>query len=292
MRFTSSLLALVASLLGCGGVAPSPGAPASTEPVADAPAQPSEPFTVDLAAYRAGLRSVQVEVGGESRRLLFDTGAGITAVSPAVAEAIGCEPYGRLTGHRQTDERLDMPLCPEVTLTIGGRPLALAPAGVFDVDALLPEDWPRVDGVVGLNAFAGRVVALDLGCGELEVDAAVPTNAEPVRVRVARETEGVGLAVYAAVDTTRPDASAWFLLDSGNTGPVLVAEHIAELLAVEGEGAHRLDFSGFGSRETPVAVMDLIHDGNIGAAFLAEHRLYLNLAAGTAAVTPSGCQDS
>ncbi len=286
---TPRWLLLACTLGACASAAPCPRAPddVAAEAAAAADDAPS-PTTIALTDFRAGLMTVEVEVGGATRTMLFDTGAGITAISPAVVEAIGCEPYGRLTGHRQTDERLDMPLCPEAALTVGDLETRVAPVGVFDIAPLMPPDWPRVDGVIGLNAFAGQRVTLDLACRQLIVGGEAPPAARPARARIARETDGVAVGVFLAARTDRPEVHAWLQVDSANTGPVLVAQHIAERLGVR-EDAATLDVAGFGARDVEVAVMDLIHDGNLGASYLRGYALSVDLATGDAAVAPTAC---
>jgi hypothetical protein len=221
--------------------------------------------------------------------LLFDTGAGITAISPKLADALGCEPYGRLTAHRMSGERVDMPLCSGVELASGGLVLEPEVVGVFDIGALLPPDWPPLDGVVGLDSFHGRRVALDLACGRLTVSPSRPAfSGNETRIRASRPAQGLALDIH--VEVPFEDGSFWFIADTGNTGPVIVAEHAAPHLGIEGPAANvTLPIDGFGAGQTEVVVRDIIRDGNLGAAYLASSRLLLDLDAMRMWVAPTKC---
>lgn len=52
---------------------------------------------IKLSAYQEKQFSVKAIVGGKERTFLFDTGEGITMISPQVAADLGCEPWGILS---------------------------------------------------------------------------------------------------------------------------------------------------------------------------------------------------
>jgi len=137
---------------GCGS-----GRPAATA----APLPPSDTLTLALEPYFRELRTVRVSAGGESLRLLFDTGGGATLVTPEVAIRRGCQPYGRDVGHRMTGERVEFQQCEALDLPLGVWQNRIEPVAVFDVNGLLPPELPRLDGVLALDAFRGQVVSLD-----------------------------------------------------------------------------------------------------------------------------------
>ena len=72
-----------------------------------------------LPGAGAGLRA---SVGGHEAVFLFDTGEGISTVTPAFASQIGCKPWGQTTGFRMSGERLDLRRCDNLRLTLAEKP--------------------------------------------------------------------------------------------------------------------------------------------------------------------------
>lgn len=73
---------------------------------------------IKLSAYQEKQFSVKAIVGGKERTFLFDTGEGITMISPPGAADLGCEPWGNIVGFRMLGERFDAPRCDDVKLEI------------------------------------------------------------------------------------------------------------------------------------------------------------------------------
>src|SRR5690606_26235398 len=124
------------------------------------------PSVIPLGDY-FGIRTVEVTVAGETGPFLLDTGGGVTVISPALAEKAGCRPFGQITGHRLSGERLTMPRCDNLALTLGDETLTVPSAGIFDLGSLLPPDAPRIEGVVALDVLVERPFTLELGAGRL-----------------------------------------------------------------------------------------------------------------------------
>jgi hypothetical protein len=92
---------------------------------------------------------------------LFDTGEGVTAISPELADRIGCRPWGRITGFRMTGERGGNPHCDDLTFEANGATLSVPSAITFDIMKLMGDDTlPHLDGVLGLDAFAGHTITI------------------------------------------------------------------------------------------------------------------------------------
>ena len=103
-----------------------------------------------------------------------------------------------------------------------------------------------------------------------------------------RDAEGIALAVDGAVRT--PEGLAWMELDSGNGGSLVLANHIAPLLGLRPdmatpELAHFELVNGIAVEGT-TRTRDLIMDGNIGAQFLNNWILTLDLEHGRAWLSP------
>jgi hypothetical protein len=243
----------------------------------------ANPVQLTLEPYREGLLSVLVDVAGQPQRFLFDTGAGITVLSPEVARAAGCQPYGRLTGYRMSGERVDMPQCARPKLQAGGETLEPEVAGVFDVMTLLPADWPKLSGVLALSALDGRAITIDLSGAKVVLETPV-SLAERIRganetaIRLGRPVQGTALEVFVKAEA--PQGPIWLELDTGNTGSVLVAKHNAPLPKVV--------VAGMG--EVTGKEAELILDGNLGAPFIRQWVLTLDLARAKGWARPAPAQ--
>jgi hypothetical protein len=245
-----------------------------------------------LRAYLLRQETLDATVSGVPGTYLFDTGEGVTAISSDVASRIGCRPWGRITGFRMTGERGGNPHCDNVAFTAAGLKFNVPSAIALDIMKFIGPGVPKVDGAIGLDAFAGRTITIiPRSCIIVEskqslVARIAGTKALPVRL--VRDAEGVSLTVDAAVPTR--DGMAWFELDSGDGGDFVVANYIAPLIGLPEDLstaryftfklANGIAVSG------PVRTRDLILDGDIGARFLNNWDLTLDLARGAAWLSP------
>ena len=179
------------------------------------------------------MMTLRANVRGHEGTFMFDTGGGVSYVSPAFAQTIGCKPWGQLSGFVLTGQRLDMQRCDDLSFEIGRQQFKAPIAGVFDLMKFMPANVPRIDGSIGLDVFAGRAITLSLAERTLTVESTPSLIARikqgrEVPVRLVREVEGVALAVVVGVVT--PAGTAWMEIDSGNGGANVIAKHIAPLL--------------------------------------------------------------
>ncbi|AHE55828.1 hypothetical protein NX02_20935 [Sphingomonas sanxanigenens DSM 19645 = NX02] len=235
-----------------------------------------------------------VTVGGKPRKLLFDTGGGITALSRETVTDAGCTPWGRLTGFRMFGDRGDGGRCTGVTVAMPGYSVTPPAMGLINLGKLNPADAP-LDGLASLNLFDGKTITLDLAHGRLVVESAASRTARiatmmPLKVRLVREVQGLALAVMVEVPT--PKGPVWMELDSGNGGTVLVARHVAEAFGLDpvAEGKQTARFA-----ITPAVTVnsadaftpDMIMDGNLGMPFLKNWILTFDLKDGSAWIAPA-----
>ncbi|MEM9001660.1 MAG: aspartyl protease family protein [Bacteroidota bacterium] len=66
------------------------------------------------------LKSLKVEIENNTYNLLFDTGGGLTMISPKVIEEINRSSYGKSVGFRMSGEKVETELCESVGIRIGG----------------------------------------------------------------------------------------------------------------------------------------------------------------------------
>lgn len=274
----AALLALV--LAGCATSATGPGTGPGAAPPAAAPASRE----ISLEPYLGKLRTLDVTVAGETLPFLFDTAGGVTLLTVESAARAGCEPFGRGIGFRHSGEPVTLERCRGVELAIAGRPTSDEEVAVWDLMALL-QGAPEIGGLVSLKSFEGEVVTLDLKGGTLRVEteeslAEAIAGAARLEVRDARQAGGAALDLFVAVES--PAGPLWFELDSGSLAPVLVAPHAAELLGLDLSADEprtvELQVAGLGAMRVEAQVKEeLIYDGLLGAAFLEELVVTLDL---------------
>ncbi len=234
---------------------------------------------IQLSLYQNVLWTLDVQFAGRTRRFFFDTGAGVSCIAQALAAEEELDTWGRISGFRMSGRRMDMARCDNVTLAIGGRTFHHESMGIVDFAGLLPPDWPATDGIIALSTLAEQAFTLDFTEHTLsfENDQSLTERTEtmqPLSIRLARVAGGLSLGVFVAVDVG--GRYAWFELDTGNTGPAIVAPHIARELGwpqakheeEERVGALRtLRLYGAAEVRTATVVRDIIYDGNLGRSF-------------------------
>lgn len=230
---------------------------------------------------------MRVDFGGAERKLLFDTGAGLTLLHPDVLSAAKCELWGRVTGFRMFGQRGDGPRCNGMDLLAAGRAFRPPLLGVINLGKLNSAD-AELEGIAALNMFEGRAITLNLGEGEIIVESPASLNERivsmrPFPIRLKREVEGTALAVMAEVGS--PRGPVWMELDSGNGGTILVAKHNAALFGLqtdaEGPQSGHLEVAeGVDVQSEHIFTPDMIMDGNLGMPFLHDWIITLDLSDG------------
>jgi hypothetical protein len=246
--------------------------------------------TVVLEPIVGGLLKMHAKLGGQDGTFLFDSGSGISSLSPEFARAIGCRPWGQITGFRMTGQRLDMQRCDNVTISVAGKSLPASTLGVFDISKYLPSDVGHIDGTIALDLFANQALTLSYGGHFIRlVDQSTLGNEtkglRSMPVHLVRDAEGLALTVNLPVVT--PAGTAWFEMDSGNTSNlVLVNKALAPLFQLKTGGmdgsAISLELENGTAFIGAARVLELILDGNLGTSFLATHNVTVDLSHQTA----------
>lgn len=241
--------------------------------------------TVMLEPAVGGLLKVRASVAGREGTFLFDSGSGVSSLSPDFAAAVGCHPWGQITGFRMTGERLDMPRCDHVTVTLAGRAFPASTVGVFDLSKYLPREVGHIDGTIALDLFANQAFTLSYGAHSIRILnrpelARQSGGLRSMRIHTVRDAEGLALTINLPVITSA--GTAWFEMDSGNTsGLVLVNKIVAPLLAFKADGDNASSVSlnlEDGTKFTGKATaLNLILDGNLGTSFLSTHEVTIDL---------------
>lgn len=238
--------------------------------------------TLQLQPLRERLRTIEVEVNGVTSTFLFDTGGGITTITPAFAERIGCKPWGRTTGHRMFGDRLDMQRCDGAAITAGGLDLGRTTLAVFDPTPLLAPGTAVPEGTLALDVFADKVITLDVAGNRLivEDESTLPRRIEgatELPVIVTREV----LAADVYVGWDAPEGRLWFILDSGAGGVLLISKDHAALLgldpAAEGPQPLRFDLAPGVPVEGPAVTPEMMLYGNLGMPFMKDYVLTIDM---------------
>ena len=235
------------------------------------------PTVLRLEPANGGLMKVQATVAGHKGTFLFDSGSGVSSISPDFAALIGCEPWGQITGFRMTGDRLDMQRCNRVIFDFGNKTLQAEAIGVLDVSKYLPAQVGHVDGTIALDLFADQVFTLSYGRHLLQFldsrEVARQKSELRTPVHIVRDAEGFALSVDLPVKTAA--GTAWFEMDSGNTSPfVLVNDSLAALFQLPADAKRAPITLTLGDGTTfkgEARVRKLILDGNLGVSFLATH---------------------
>lgn len=251
---------------------------------------PLEPY---LETVVPGLVTIEIEIDGRKARMLLDSGAGLTLVTPDFAARIGCTPYGAASGFRMRGDRIVVRKCGERRLGVGGRTVS-RDIGEFDLATLLPENAPPVDGIIGLDAFEGRMVTFGLANRRLHLDERPGRGWVEGRTRYQREMGGAGLSVFMPAQART--GTIWMLMDTGHVGdtPVfLSAGALSQLGDPALDRPVELNLSGAGALSASAVKVDgLIYDGVLGERLLRRFDIAIDLKRGRVWWRPSAAVQS
>jgi predicted aspartyl protease len=205
----------------------------------------------DIAAERAGaLLLVPVRVNGRAASFLLDTGAGATVLDAALADELGLERRGLVqargaAGHDAatfvTVERLELPGVVLRGQTVVALDLA-AVAAVLDRD---------VDGVLGYDFLSRFAVRLDYPAARIGLwpSGAYPPDSGAVRVPLRIESNVP--RVDGVLNGTHRGS---FLLDTGNSSPLLLHSPFVREHGLRGDGGGSFRVSGVGGDDSMESV--------------------------------------
>jgi hypothetical protein len=271
-----AILTLCAAAAACTGNRPSP------DPGRPPGSSASSPTVLPLQPFFGNLKTVDVKVGGETLPFLFDTGGGITIITPDVAKKAGCEPFGRLSGFRYNAERVDAQRCGPIEISLGSLALR-EEAAVFDLSSMLGGPKP-LGGILSLDVLQGRAFTLDIAGGRLVLEtprslAERVRGLSPLTIRPGRQAGGASLDLMLAVRT--PQGPIWLEIDSGSAGPVLLSPHalrqLGATLPPDAPQKLRLDVLGLGPVEVIAVEKDIIYDGLLNSELLSRMVLTVDL---------------
>ncbi|HEV2271904.1 MAG TPA: aspartyl protease family protein [Steroidobacteraceae bacterium] len=248
----------------------------------------ARPVQLTLRPYaNTELRTLQVTVNGHESPFIFDTGAGMTVLTPEEVRYAACTPFGQVTGFRADGGKVISARCGPVTLTVADYRVEREVAE-FDLAKLLGKGAPPIGGILGLASFDGRAVTLDLAHDRVTIEtrrslARRIRGMRPISVRIVR---GAGGDVVPFIEARAKTGTLWMEVDSGNDGPVFLAPYAQRQLGisipVHGKRALDLDVIGLGPVPVTAGSRDMIYDGQLDPAFLRQIQLTIDFGRGKA----------
>lgn len=215
--------------------------------------------------------TINVQIGGKTYPFLFDTGGGITTISPAIAKEIGCAPFGQITGFNAGGTRLDFKRCDHVDLKLGDYQTRVD-AGVFEIMPLFGPDTKEIGGIIALQTFQNQVITIDLAGNRLFVETEKSTaerirDMKPLESRIGSQGGGSVIDIFVAANT--PKGKIWMEFDTGNFSTLQFAPHAQEMLGINFDAPNRakmtkpvkLELAGLGMIEMPGRERNMIYDG-------------------------------
>jgi hypothetical protein len=238
---------------------------------------------------------VPVRVGDRAYRFLVDSGAGLSVVSPALADAVGAVETGTsFSGRRMSGQLVTAPLVELPEVSVGGFVVTGLTAGRIDVS---PSDGEAFfDGILGLDVFADTTLTIDPLSHEVVVgdDRVGSRSALVVPVEVDRDGPAVSMFAPVSLPTGRVVKAE---LDTGSQALILDQRFMPDCevtpdddrldtrTGVDETGYHwtrsfvtidgGLELAGLpGTRQERPRVMfqDIVHDGQVGTDFLDRYR--------------------
>ena len=217
--------------------------------------------------------TVSVQVGKKTYPFLFDSGMGVTMITPDIAQEIGCQPFGQLAAVNAGGERVNLQRCASSTLTIDSF-TKTGETTVFNLMTFFSDKAPQIGGAVSLHTFEGQVLTMDLAKDRLwlESDESFKQRVagmKELESRIARPGSGNIVDLFVAANT--PKGKMWFLFDTGNFGWTHISPTALEMLGTNLDAPNKaktikpilLDLVGLGPVEIPMRERNMIYDGQI-----------------------------
>ena len=254
-------------------------------------AQTDSPVEIRLEHDALGKApTINVQIGGKTYPFLFDTGGGITTISPSIAKEIGCTPFGQITGWNAGGTRLDFKRCDDVRLKLGAYETR-ANTGLFEIMTFFSPNTKEIGGIVALQTFKDKVITIDLAGNRLWVEtersfADRIKDMKPLESRIGSQGGGAVIDIFVAANT--PKGKIWMEFDTGNFSTLQFAPHAQEMLGINFDAPNRakmskpvkLDLVGLGTIEGAGRERNMIYDGMLNYDTISKWTVTIDLRTG------------
>lgn len=234
--------------------------------------------------------TINVQIGAKTYPFLFDSGGGITLISPAIAKEIGCAPFGQVAGFNAGGTRLDFKRCDNVDLKMGDYSTNLN-VGVYEIMTLFSPDTKEIGGFVSLQTFENRVITIDLAGNKIIVETENSMkeqikNMKPLESRIGSQGGGAIIDLFIAANT--PKGKIWMEVDTGNFSTLQFSPPAQEMLGINFDAPNKakmmkpvkLDIAGLGEIEMPGRERAMIYDGMLNYDTISKMILTVDLRTG------------
>ncbi len=189
------------------------------------------------AHFSAHALFVDVSINGHGPyRMLVDTGASVSLITPAVAAAVGAQEDDSeetpLDSRNGFGDATDVSSVMLHTVEMNGAQFEGVRAGVTSgLAPIARASGQRVDGVLGFSLFSDVFVALDFPSHQLVLDSVWPTNLAPIRAELdVRETHEIPI-VSGRLQGFDLDVS----IDTGSNRGLQISPDVARPLSWKAE---------------------------------------------------------
>jgi hypothetical protein len=222
--------------------------------------------TLNLEKYAGNLKKVKVTIGSDQYYFLFDTGGGETFISSEIAKSLGKIVYGSTTGFRMSGETIRFRKCDSVSFNIGPTKIFHSSIGVWDIMSVLPEDFPKLDGVLSFKSFHDKILTLDLGNNRIISETPhsyqkAIKNKTLLKSRFANGVDGNELTVFLGLPNS--GHLYWFLFDSGNLDDLSLSHNTAYEWGLENDSVTQR--KQFGSLAINLGLKKIISEASSNA---------------------------
>jgi predicted aspartyl protease len=238
------------------------------------PPLPRQPVEIKLDHAALGKApTVSVQIGKKTYPFLFDSGMGVTMITPDIAQELGCQPFGQLAAVNAGGERVNLQRCANSTLKIDSFTKS-GETAVFNLMTFFSDKAPQIGGAVSLHTFEGQVLTMDLAKDRLWLESEESfrqriAGMKELESRIARPGSGNIIDLFVAANT--PKGKMWLLFDTGNFGWTHISPSALEMLETNLDAPNKaktikpilLDLVGIGPVEIPMRERNMIYDGQI-----------------------------
>lgn len=247
---------------------------AAAQSVLSLPKLPENPVELKLDHSALGKApTVSVQVGDKTYPFLFDSGMGVTMITPDIAAEMGCQPFGQIAAVNAGGERVNLKRCSDSTLKMASF-VKTGEIAVFNLMTFFSEKAPQIGGAISLHTFEGQILTIDLAKDRLwlESEESFKKRIEGMKElesRLARPGSGNIIDLFVAANT--PRGKMWLLFDTGNFGWTHISPTALEMLGTNLDAPNKakmikpinLELVGLGSVEVPMRERNMIYDGQI-----------------------------
>ncbi len=226
------------------------------------------------------LKTIEVKINGKPYNFLFDTGAGVTLISSEIVKELNKAEYGRGIGFRMLGEKIEYKKCDSVNIQIAENSFFHSTIGVWDVNKVLPKEWPRIDGAISLGTFKDHCYTIELSKNTITIETEFTCNAkikdmQKIESRFINGLDGSESDIFLCVN--KIGRNWWFLMDSGNLDKNKISHatarewNIKDTISTGRIETNEIEYKLSGiSKISSTVIDDIIYDGVINYDFLAQ----------------------